>query len=350
MPAALRQIPGSEARLDELRERTVAVLGFGAQGHAHALNLRDAGCRVLIGQRPGRRAAEALSAGFEVVPIEEAVRRADLLIFGLPDDAAGAIYAAQIAPHLRAGQTLGFIHGFAIHYRLVQPPTTVSTILVAPKAQGHAVRGEFLAGRGVLALVAVHHDADGRARDTALAWAAGIGAARAGILETTFADETETDLFGEQAVLCGGLTALITAGFETLVAAGYPPELAYFECCHEVKIIADLIHSHGIHAMRERISSTARYGDVTRGGRIVNARVRAEMQSILAEIRSGEFAREFLASPQPLRDASTGAKNASDAGALLEAVGARMRALMWGARETPTTTDRATGQNPPGAS
>ncbi len=349
MPAPLRQIPSSEARLDALRARSVAVLGYGAQGHAHALNLRDAGCSVLVGQRPGRRAAEAQAAGFEVVPIEEAARRADLLILGLPDDAAGAIYAAQVAPHLRAGQTLGFIHGFAIHYRLVQPPPSISTVLVAPKAQGHAVRSEFLAGRGVLALVAVHHDADGRARETALAWAAGIGAARAGILETSFADETETDLFGEQAVLCGGLTALIAAGFETLVAAGYPPELAYFECCHEVKIIADLIHSHGIRAMRERISSTARYGDVTRGARIVDGRVRAEMQRILAEIRSGEFAQEFLAAPQPLRDVPADAGE-SDAAALLEAVGAQMRGLMWGARDAPPVTDRATAQSPPGAS
>lgn len=286
--------PGT-ASIDPLRDKTVAVLGFGSQGEAHALNLRDSGLRVLVGQRPGPRAERAGRDRFEVVTVSEAARRADLLVFGLPDDAVAAIYAEQIAPALRAGHTLGFIHGFAIHYRQIVPPPNVDVVLVAPKAQGRGVRSEFVAGRGVLSLVAVHQDATGGAMRTALAWAAGIGSARAGILRTTFADETETDLFGEQAVLCGGLSALIQAGFDTLVEAGYPPELAYFECCHEIKLLADLIYESGVSGMRERISSTARFGDLTRGPRIIDDHVRAEMRRVLAEIRSGRFAQELAA-------------------------------------------------------
>lgn len=315
------------ATLDALRERSIAVLGFGSQGEPHALNLRDSGLNVIVGQRPGPRAERAQEAGFEVMPVSEAARRADLLIYGLPDDAAAAIHAEQVAPVLCPGQTLGFIHGFVIHYRRIVPPPDVDVVMVAPKAQGRGVRSEFVAGRGVLSLLAVHQDATGRALPTALAWAAGIGSVRAGILRTTFADETETDLFGEQAVLCGGLSALIHAGFDTLVEAGYPPELAYFECCHEIKLLADLINESGVSGMRERISSTARYGDLTRGPRIIDSHVRAEMRRVLDEIRSGAFARElaadFAAGGQIVRE-----RMEADRRRLIEQVGATLRELL----------------------
>jgi len=323
-------VPGASARVELLRDRCVAVLGYGSQGQAHALNLRDSGCRVLVAQRADSpRFAAAVSAGFQPLELAEAVKRADLLIFGLPDDAAPRVYDAAIGPHLRRGQTLGFLHGFVIHYGLIRPPPDVDVVMVAPKAQGRGVRDEFVAGRGVPVLLAVHQDATGQARETALGWAAGIGAHRAGILETTFADETETDLFGEQAVLCGGLTALIKAAFETLVEAGYPPELAYFECCHEVKLLADLIHAGGISYMRERVSSTARFGDVTRGPRVVGEEARRAMRELLAEIRSGQFARELL------EDSRRGQSRTRqlvdrDRDHPLEQVGRRLRELIWG--------------------
>ena len=286
----------SRASVKLLSGRTIAVLGFGAQGHAHALNLRDSRLNVVVAQRKGSpRYDHAVESGFEPVEVEEAVRVGDLLIFGLPDEATPAVYDEKIAGLLRPGQTLGFIHGFNIHYKQVAPPTDVDVVLLAPKAQGRAVRSEYVAGRGVAALVAVHQDATGHALDTALGWAAGIGSARAALFQTTFGDETETDLFGEQAVLCGGLTALIKAGFETLVDAGYPPELAYFECCHEVKLIVDLVYEGGITYMRERISNTARFGDLTRGPRVIGPEARTQMRQILDEIRSGQFADEWLA-------------------------------------------------------
>ncbi len=275
--------------------KTVAVLGCGTQGQAHALNLRDAGANVLIGQRLGGRGEQlAREAGFEPRPVGDVVASADLIIFGLPDESMGAIFEADVRPALRDGQTLGFLHGFAIHYGRIKPPSGVDVVLVAPKGQGRAVRALYQAGRGVAALIAVAQDSSGSARRTALAWCAGIGAHHAGILETTFGDETETDLFGEQAVLCGGLSALIKAAFETLVEAGYPAELAYFECCHEVKLIADLLQVHGITGTRERISNTARFGDLTRGPRVVDERVREKLREILSEIRSGAFAREWV--------------------------------------------------------
>ena len=325
-------VPSESASLTPLRNRTIAVLGYGAQGSAHARNLRDSGLDVIVAQRPGGpRYDAARSAGFDPVDIATAAQRGDLLIFGLPDDSAGAIYAEEMRPHLRAGQALGFIHGFAIHYGRIVPPPDVDVVLVAPKAQGRGVRDEYVAGRGVLSLIAVHQDATGRARETALAWAAGIGSQRAGILETTIADETETDLFGEQAVLCGGLSALIRAGFDTLVAAGYPEELAYFECCHEIKLLADLIHERGISGMREQVSSTARFGDVTRGARVVDEHVRAELRAILAEIRSGAFAREML-EDHAEGDARVRALCERDRAHPIEAVGARLRELMWGSQ------------------
>ena len=284
----------ARANLKSLDGMTVAVLGLGAQGHAHALNLRDSGVRVVVAQRNGSpRYQLAVESGFEPVEIEQAVRVADVLVFALPDEAAPSVYEQHIAGVLRPGQTLGFLHGFSIHYKQIVPPPNVDVVLLAPKAQGQAVRGEYVAGRGVAALVAVHQDATGHALETALGWAAGIGAGRSAVFETTFADETETDLFGEQAVLCGGLTALIKAGFETLVEAGYPPELAYFECCHEVKLVVDLIYEGGLTFMRERISNTARFGDLTRGSRIIGPEARAAMRAVLDEIRSGRFADDW---------------------------------------------------------
>ena len=321
-------VPKSSATIDALRGTSIAVLGYGSQGSAHALNLRDSGCDVIVAQRASPRRDEAIAAGFEPVEIPDAVRAADLLIFGLPDDAAPEIFRREIAPQLRAGQCLGFLHGFVIHYQQIEPPTDVDVILVAPKAQGRGVRNEFVAGRGVAALISVHQDAGGKARARALGWAAGIGSNRAGIIETTFADETETDLFGEQAVLCGGLTALIKAGFETLVDAGYPPELAYFECCHEIKLLADLIYEHGINGMRARISSTARFGDLTRGPRVADERTRSELREILGEIRSGAFARELIDDNATGR-ARSGELLQADAVHPLERVGAALRKMMW---------------------
>jgi len=315
-----------------LHNKSVAVLGYGAQGRPHALNLRDSGCRVLVAQRPGSpRFDQARFDGFSPTTISAAAQAADLLIFALPDESAPPIYNTEVAPHLRASQALGFLHGFNIHYRQLTPPADVDVLLVAPKGQGVAVRSEFLAGRGVAALIAIHQDATGQARSTALGWAAGIGSHRAAIYETTFADETETDLFGEQAVLCGGLTALISAAFETLVAAGYPTELAYFECCHEVKLIADLIYAGGIADMRSRISGTARFGDLTRGPRIIGSAARRQMSAALEEIRSGAFAAEWL------RENATGQSHvrallAQHAAHPLELVGRRIRAQLGAAQ------------------
>ncbi len=326
----LRTFGIGDASVESLRNMRIAVLGYGSQGSAQAKNLRDSGCKVIVGQRPNSsRYGNAIADGFSPISISEAAKIGDLLIFGLPDDRCGEIFMHEIAPHLKPNCTLGFIHGFAIHYAEIVPPPQIDVVLVAPKAQGAGVRSLFLAGRGPAALVAVHQDATGNALKTALGWAAGIGAARAGILQTTFRDETETDLFGEQAVLCGGLTAMITAAFETLVAAGYPPELAYFECCHEVKLLADLIQAGGITHMRERISSTARFGDLTRGPRIVSAAVKAEMSNMLQEIRDGAFAREFL------EDARAGAplsRRLQEQGARhpIEIVGKQMRELALG--------------------
>lgn len=324
----LRPIPASLAAVDALVDKTIAVLGYGAQGQAHALNLRDSGLRVVVGQRPGgARFDAAVGDGFEPIGLASAVDQADLLIVALPDDVAPTVYEEHIRPRLRRGQTLGFLHGFVIHYGQIQPPPASDVVLVAPKAQGRGVRSEFVAGRGVVSLVAVHRDATGQAMRTAAAWAAGIGSARAAILETTFRDETETDLFGEQAILCGGLTSLVKAGFETLVEAGYPPELAYFECCHELKLITDLIHDYGIAGMRERISSTARFGDVTRGPRVIDQRVRQAMRDLLAEIRSGAFAREFL------DDSRAGGRRARELAEVdrahpLETIGAAVRSYI----------------------
>jgi len=285
----------TDANLEFLADKTVAIIGYGSQGHAHALNLKDSGVDVIVGLYEGSSSwKKAESEGLTVKTVADASAAADLIMILLPDETQKTIYATEIAPNLKAGDTLAFAHGFNIHFAQIVPPTDVDVIMVAPKGPGHLVRRTYTQGQGVPALFAVYQDATGQARDRAMAYAKGIGGTRGGILETTFREETETDLFGEQAVLCGGLCALVKAGFETLVEAGYQPELAYFECMHEVKLIVDLMVEGGMANMRYSISNTAEYGDYTRGPRVVNADTKAEMKKILSEIQSGQFAREFV--------------------------------------------------------
>jgi ketol-acid reductoisomerase len=285
----------TDANLDLLAQKTVAIIGYGSQGHAHALNLKDSGINVIVGLYPGSKSAEkAKAAGLTVYSVAEAAQKADLIMILLPDEAQKSVYKQEIEPHLKEGKVLAFAHGFNIHFAQVVPPANVDVVMVAPKGPGHLVRRTYEQGQGVPCLFAVYQDASGQARDRAMAYAKGIGGTRAGILETTFREETETDLFGEQAVLCGGLSALIKAGFETLVDAGYQPELAYFECLHEVKLIVDLIVEGGLAKMRDSISNTAEYGDYTRGPRIVTDQTKTEMKKVLQEIQSGQFAREFV--------------------------------------------------------
>lgn len=285
----------TDANLDLIAQKTIAIIGYGSQGHAHALNLKDSGMNVIIGLYPGSKSAEkASSAGLTVHTVADAAQAADFIMILLPDEAQKSVYKQEIEPHLKEGKILAFAHGFNIHFAQVVPPDNVDVVMVAPKGPGHLVRRTYEQGQGVPCLFAVYQDATGMARDRAMAYAKGIGGTRAGILETSFREETETDLFGEQAVLCGGLSALIKAGFETLVNAGYQPELAYFECLHEVKLIVDLIVEGGLAKMRDSISNTAEYGDYTRGPRIVTDQTRAEMRKILQEIQAGQFAREFV--------------------------------------------------------
>lgn len=285
----------ADANLDVLNNKTVAIIGYGSQGHAHALNLKDSGVNVIVGLYPGSKsAAKAEAAGLSVYTVAEAAQKADWIMILLPDEVQRTIYTNEIAPHLAAGKVLLFAHGFNIHFGQIVPPADVDVVMVAPKGPGHLVRRTYEQGQGVPALFAVYQDATGQARDRAMAYAKGIGGTRAGVLETTFREETETDLFGEQAVLCGGLSALIKAGFETLVEAGYQPELAYFECLHEVKLIVDLIVEGGLATMRDSISNTAEYGDYTRGPRVVTSETKAAMKQVLSEIQSGQFAREFV--------------------------------------------------------
>src|SRR5437870_640103 len=278
-----------------LKGKTCAVIGFGAQGHAHALNLRDSGMRVVVGLYHGSKSrSRAKRNRLKVFETSDAVRRGDIIFLAVPDTKMPAVYEDEIAPNLRAGQTLLFAHGFAIHYRTIVPRKDVDVVMVAPKGLGPVVRREFVKGRGVPALIAIHQNPSRHAKRTALAWAKGIGSTRAGVIETTFREETETDLFGEQAVLCGGTSALIRAGFETLARAGYPPELAYFECLHELKFIVDLIHEAGIAGMRALISETAKWGELTVGPEIIDQTVQKEMRAVLRDIRSGKLAREFI--------------------------------------------------------
>ena len=284
-----------DADLSIIRSLKVAVIGYGSQGHAHANNLKDSGVDVTVGLRPGSAsAAKAEKAGLEVRPVAEAVQGADLVMMLVPDEHQPRVYAEQVEPGLREGATLAFAHGFNIHFGCIEPRADLDVIMIAPKGPGHLVRSTYTQGAGVPSLIAVHQDATGRARETALSYAAAIGAGRAGIIETTFREETETDLFGEQAVLCGGATALVQAGFEVLVEAGYAPEMAYFECLHELKLIVDLMYEGGIANMRYSISNTAEYGDLTRGPRVIDERVKEEMRRILGEIQSGRFAREWI--------------------------------------------------------
>jgi len=280
-----------DADIDLIRSRKVAVIGYGSQGHAHALNLQDSGVDVVVGLQAGSKSVEkAKAAGLRVMSVAEASAWADVIMVLIPDQHQARVYRSDIAPHLTAGKMLMFAHGFAIRFNWIVPPANVDVTMVAPKAPGHRVREVFKEGGGTPGLLAVHQDVTGKGRAAALSYARGIGCTRAGVIETTFAEETETDLFGEQAVLCGGTSALVKAGFETLIEAGYQPEIAYFECLHELKLIVDLIYEGGLSYMRYSVSDTAEYGDYTRGPRIVNEHTRAEMKKILSEIQSGEFA------------------------------------------------------------
>jgi ketol-acid reductoisomerase len=285
-----------DADLTLLDGKTVAIIGFGSQGHAHALNLKDSGVNVVVGLRESSESVQqARDGGLEVVPVAEAASRGDLVQMLVPDELHRQVWEDDVRDGIAPGNMLLFGHGFSIHYGEVDPPAEVDVALVAPKGPGHLVRRQFLEGSGVPGLIAIHQDATGNAKDLALAYAKGIGCTRGGVIETSFKDETETDLFGEQAVLCGGASALVQAGFETLVEAGYDPQMAYFECLHELKLIVDLMYEKGLAGMRYSISNTAEYGDYTRGTRVIDDRVREEMKRILGEIQSGDFAREWIA-------------------------------------------------------
>ena len=286
----------SDADISLLDGKKFAILGYGSQGHAHALNLQDSGCDVVVGLYQGSKSWQvAEQDGLEVMPVEEAAAQADVMMMLVPDQTQRELYERAVKPGLKAGNTLMFAHGFNIHHKQVLPPPDVDVSMIAPKGPGHLVRNTYKEGAGVPALIAIHQDASGKAKENALAYAKALGAARAGVLETTFAEETETDNFGEQAVLCGGLSALIKAGFETLVEAGYDPRLAYFECLHELKLIVDLMYEKGLQGMRDSISNTAEYGDMTRGSRVITDETRAAMRQILTDIQSGDFAREWIA-------------------------------------------------------
>ncbi|HXB02647.1 MAG TPA: ketol-acid reductoisomerase [Opitutaceae bacterium] len=317
-----------DADLGVFKNKTLAVLGYGSQGHAHALNLRDSGCKVLIGLYPGSKSrAVAEQHGFEVVDSGEAVRRADVIMVGLPDMKQADAYLKDIEPNLAPGKALLFSHGLSIHFGLIKPPKNVDIIMVAPKGPGHMVRRLYVEGKGMPALIAVGQDKSKKAKQLALAWAKGIGSTRAGVLQTTFKEETETDLFGEQAVLCGGASALVQAGFETLVEAGYQPEMAYFECLHELKLICDLMYESGIAGMRFSISETAKYGDITRGPRVINKQTKTVMKKILKEIQSGKFTAEWV------REYKGGLKNykkllAAGEKHPIEKTGQRLRGMM----------------------
>src|SRR6201987_3282697 len=284
-----------DADLNLLHGKVCAVIGFGSQGHAHALNLKDSGVDVIIGLHEASKSiAVAKEHGFAVSSVAEAAQKADIIFFATPDLKIASIYENEVAPHLRSGKTLLFSHGFAIHFQTVKPPAEVDVIMVAPKGPGHIVRRQYLEGKGVPALIAVYQNPSKKAKKIALAWAKGIGATRAGVLETTFKEETETDLFGEQTVLCGGATALIMAGYETLVEAGYQPEMAYFECLHELKLIVDLINEAGISGMRFSVSETAKWGDVSVGPKIIDASVKKRMKAALKDIQTGKFAKGWI--------------------------------------------------------
>ncbi len=316
-----------DADLQLIRSKRVAVLGYGSQGHAHAQNLKESGVNVVVGLREGNSWRKAEQAGLKVMPTGDAVKSADVVMLLAPDEAQAAIYRDAIAPNLKDGAYLAFGHGFNIHFGQIVPPPTVNVFMVAPKGPGHLVRSEYAKGSGVPMLLAIHQDPSNKTREIGLAYASAIGGGRAGVIETTFREETETDLFGEQVVLCGGLTSLIQAGYETLIEAGYSPEMAYFECLHEVKLIVDLIYEGGIANMRYSISTTAKYGDVTRGPRIITDETRAEMRKILGEIQSGRFAKEWVLENQANRPVYNALLAKGEAHPI-EDVGARLRAMM----------------------
>ena len=309
--------------------KTVAIIGFGSQGHAHAMNLADSGANVVVGLRPGSaHTAKAEAAGLKVLDIEAAAEVGDIVMMLVPDELAANIYKTQVAKHMKEGNVLAFAHGFNIHYNQIKPAADIDVIMIAPKGPGHTVRTQYLEGRGVPSLIAVHQDASGKAKDYALAYASGIGAGRAGILETSFKEETETDLFGEQAVLCGGVTELMKAGFDTLVEAGYEPEMAYFECIHEMKLIVDLINEGGFDKMRYSISNTAEYGDYRTGTRLITEETRKEMKKVLNEIQDGTFASEFIQEFNAGGKARFLATRRKEAEHLLCKVGAELRKMM----------------------
>jgi ketol-acid reductoisomerase len=317
-----------DADLGQLKKKKIAIIGYGSQGHAQAQNLRDSGAEVIVAELEGTKNYKlAVEHGFKPTTAKAASQQADIIQILAPDQTQAALYRNEIKENLKKGKTLVFSHGFNIHFGQIVPPDDIDVIMVAPKGPGHLVRREFERGAGVPSLIAVYQDASGKAKQKALAYAKGIGATRAGVLETTFAEETETDLFGEQAVLCGGASELVRAGFDTLVEAGYQPEIAYFECLHELKLIVDLMYEGGISYMRYSISDTAEYGDITRGRRVISEETRAEMRRILKEIQSGEFAREWILENMAGRPVYN-ARTKKDSEHLIEQVGAKLRAMM----------------------
>jgi ketol-acid reductoisomerase len=317
-----------DADLSLIKRKHVAIVGYGSQGHAHANNLKDSGVKVTVGLRKGGASwAKAKNAGLPVKEVRDAVKNADIVMILLPDEHHAQVYQEAIEPSIKNGATLAFAHGFNIHFKQIEPRADLDVIMIAPKGPGHLVRSTYTQGGGVPSLIAIYQDPSKKARDVALSYAAAIGAARAGVIETTFREECETDLFGEQVVLCGGLTALIQAGYDTLVEAGYSPEMAYFECLHEVKLIVDLIYEGGIANMRYSVSNTAEYGDFTRGPRIINEGVRSEMRRILQEIQSGQFAKEFILENRAGAP-SLKAMRRNSANLPIEVIGARLRDMM----------------------
>ena len=319
----------SDCDIKMLDGKTIAIMGFGSQGHAHAMNLKDSGCNVIVGLRPGsRHEKKAKEYGLKVMPVAEAAKKADIVMMLVPDEICADIYDAEVAPYMTEGKVLMFAHGLNIHFKLIKPAKDIDVIMVAPKGPGHTVRSQYVEGKGVPSLIAVAQDASGKAKDYALAYASGIGAGRAGILETTFREETETDLFGEQCVLCGGVTELMKAGFETLVGAGYAPEMAYFECIHEMKLIVDLINEGGFAKMRYSISNTAEYGDYRTGKRLITEETRKEMKKVLREIQDGTFVSEWMTENKSGKCAKFLATRALEAEHPLEKVGGELRQMM----------------------